>query len=691
MGVEMAVNKWTTLRQNLVYDYSNGKSGIGDGHTGTIFGAMAYPRFSTVYEYDADGNKLYGGTVPRWALAEGYSVEADLRNPVAMLEKVRQNNPANRIFSNTSLEIKPIDGLSLKSDFSIELNSLRNESFQQRFLEPGRTIDQNYRTISNSLYRGWNWDNILSYSKIVNEKHYFSALAGFTMNQKNYRYNSNQVRGFAFEDEYQAIFLNGTDWTVKPIEEIWDEAYVSVLGRASYSYDDRYFITGSLRRDASSKLSPDNNSDIFPAVSASWKLSSESFMKQVTAVSFAKLRISWGQVGNINSVRRFIYAPPYQVTSWPLFLGPDGENQGYGIFQPTIPNPDLKWERTEQTNIGIDVGFLQNRLMLTADYFFKHTKDLIEEMPISSVAGVASPPEFNIGEVENRGWEFTLNYNEKVGDVNLNFNGNIGFVKNEVISIGETEFIAHTNDVNSMKPLQSTAGQPWHSYYLIDAVGIFRSQDEINAYTWTDPETNTTSLIQPNAKPGDLKFLDANNDGKINDEDRIYMGAYDMPDFIYGFNVGANWRNFSLNMFFQGVKGVMVFNGVKAMTYSGLKGWNMSTDILDSYNYDPNSEIPRLSVVEDPNGNYSKVSDFFLEKADYLRLKNLNFSYTLPKSLVTKAGLASTSNIRLYFNGENLVTFTNYSAFDPEVGNLGVDGGRFPVSRMYSFGINVSF
>lgn len=691
LGVEMAVNKWTTLRQNLVYDYSNGKSGIGDGHTGTIFGAMAYPRFSTVYEYDADGNKLYGGTVPRWALAEGYSVEADLRNPVAMLEKVRENNPANRIFSNTSLEIKPITGLSLKSDFSIELNNTRNESFQQRFLEPGRTIDQNYRTISNSLYRGWNWDNILSYTKIVNEKHYFSALAGFTMNQKNYRYNSNQVRGFAFEDEYQAIFLNGTDWTVKPTEEIWDEAFVSVLGRASYSYDDRYFVTASIRQDASSKLSPDNNSDIFPAVSGSWKISSESFMKEVKAITFAKMRVSWGQVGNINSVRRFIYAPPYQVTSWPLFLGPDGENQGYGIFQPTIPNPDLKWERTEQTNIGIDLGFLKNKLLVSADYFFKHTKDLIESMPVPSVAGVASPPEFNIGEVENRGWEFTLTYGEKIGEVDLNFNGNVGFVKNEVISIGETQFIAHSNDVNSMKPLQSTAGQPWHSYYLIDAVGIFRSQAEIDAYTWTDPETNTTSLIQPNAKPGDIKFSDANNDGKINDQDRLYMGAYDMPDFIYGFNIGANWKNFSLNMFFQGVKGVMVFNGVKAMTYSGLKGWNMSTDILDSYNYNPNSDIPRLSVVEDPNGNYSKVSDFFLEKADYLRLKNLNFSYTLPKSLVTKAGLASTSNIRLYFNGENLVTFTNYSAFDPEVGNLGVDGGRFPVSRMYSFGINVSF
>lgn len=691
LNVELALADWATLKQSTVYDYTNGKSSVGDGHTGTIFTAMAYPRFSTVYEYDESGNQLYGGTVPRWALAEGYSVEADLRNPVAMLEKVRQNNPGNKLFSNTSLEIKPFFGLSLKTNFAYEISNLRNESFQARFLEPGRTIDQNYRSIANTLYSGYNWDNIVSYSKLIAEKHSISALAGFTTSKRTSRYNYNEMRGFAFEDEHQTVFLNGTDWSVKPIEEIWEESSVSALARVSYSYSDRYFLTGSVRRDASSKLSPENNSDVFPAVSGAWKLTSESFMDNIKTISFLKLRVSWGQVGNINSVRRFIYAPPYQVTSWPLFLGPDGENQEYGIYQPTIPNPDLKWERTEQTNIGFDLGLFDNSINATVDYFYKYTKDLIEAMPVPSVAGVASPPEFNIGEVLNKGWEFSLAYTKNIGDLNINASANLSLYTNEVKDLGATEFIAHNNDVNSMKPLQSTVGQPWYSYYLIDAVGLFRSQDEIDNYIWTNPTTSVQNKIQPTAKPGDIKYADLNNDGKINDGDRAYMGAYDMPKFSYGFNLGATWKGLSATMFFQGVSGAYIYNGVKAMTYAGLKGWNMSTDILDSYNYNPNSDIPRLSVVEDPNGNYSKVSDFFLEKGDYLRLKNLNVSYSLPKSLFKKVGLSGTQQIRFYFNGENLITFTNYSAFDPEVGNQGVDSGRFPISRMYSFGIDLTF
>ncbi|MCF1713750.1 TonB-dependent receptor [Flavihumibacter sp. RY-1] len=691
LNVDFNLAKWIEIGQHVLYDFNKGQSAIGDGHTGTIFGAMAYPRFSTVREFGPDGELLYGGTVPRWALAEGFSVEADLRNPVAMLEKVKHNNPANKIFSKTSLRLKPLPGLQFRSEFSADVTSFRNESFQMRFLEPGRTINQNYRSISNTLASGWNWDNILSYNKTFNNVHDVAAMGGFLMNKRTSRYNWAEVRGYAFEDPYQTIFNNGTDWSIRPSEDIWEETFVSVLGRVSYSFDNRYFVSGSVRRDASSKLSPTNNSDVFPAVSASWKISSENFMQRFQQINLLKIRASWGQVGNIASVRRFIYAPPYQVTSWPLFLGPNGEGQAFGIFQPTIPNPNLKWERTEQINIGLDLSLFDNSLTATVDYFSKKTKDLIESMPTPSVAGVASPPEFNIGQVENKGWEFTLNYNRKIGSVDFNIGGNLGTFDNKVISIGQTAFIAHGNGVNSMNPLRSTAGMPWHSFFLIDAVGIFRNQKDIDDYTWTDPVSGTTKKIQPNARPGDLQFRDVNNDGTINDGDRVYMGAYDMPDFSYGFNLGANWKGFSLSLFMQGISGVNVFNGVKAMTYTGSKGWNMSTDVLNSYNYNPNSDIPNLAVVEDPNGNFSKVSDYFLDKADYLRLKNLHLAYTLPSSLMQQVLALKDARVRVYANAENLITITKYKGFDPEVGNLGIDGGRFPVSRMFSVGMNVSF
>lgn len=691
LNLDVNLTKWLEVSQHTLFDFGKGQSAIGDGHTGVIFGAMAYPRFSTVREYGADGSNLYGGTVPRWALAEGYSVEADLRNPVAMLEKVLQNNPSNRLFSKTSLRIKPLPGLMFRSEISNEISNGRSESFQLRFLEPGRTIDQNYRSISNSLFTQYNWDNILTYNRTFNSVHDVSLLAGFVVNNKQSRWNSAEVRNYSIEDPYQAIFNLGTDWSIRPNEDIWQERLVSTLGRLSYSYDNRYFLTGSIRRDASSKLSPTNNSDVFPAVSASWKISSEKFMEQLDEVSLLKVRASWGQVGSVNSVRRFIYAPPYQTTGWPLFLGPTGAIQAFGLFQPTIPNPNLKWERTEMLNFGLDVALFNNSLSISADYFVKTTKDLIETMPMPSVAGVASPPEFNIGQVENKGWEIALNYTKRVGSVDLNLGGNIASYKNKVISIGQTAFIQHGNGVNSMQPLRSQAGMPWHSFYLIQSAGIFRSQKEIDDYTWTNPTTGATSKIQPNARPGDLKFIDENNDGNINDNDRVYMGAYDMPKFNYGVNLGANWKGLTLQVFMQGVVGANVFNGIKAMSYTGSKGWNMSTDVLNSYNYNPNSNIPNLAVIEDPNGNFSKVSDYFLEKADYLRLKNVHLAYALPSSLINKAAFLNGTRVRIYANAENMLTITNYKGFDPEVGNLGIDGGRFPVSKMFSVGMNVSF
>lgn len=692
MQVDMKLNKWTTLNQSLLYHHDNGQSAIGGGHTGAIFAAMAYPRFATVFEYDANGNVVPGGTVPRWALAEGFSVEADLFNPVTQLENTRQNNPYNRVFSVTSLEIKPITGLSIKSDFAYDLASGRNESFTKRFTAPGRTVDENYRSISNNLSSGWNWENIATYSHIFAEKHFVTLLGGLTMNYQNYRINNTSTRGYDFEYPNYTIFQNAGDWAYsKPGESIWEEASTSALARASYSFGDKYFFTASVRRDASSKLSPDNNSDVFPAVSAAWKITSEEFMPESDVLNFMKLRASWGQVGNIRSVRRFIYAPPFSLGDYGVFLGPDMNNLYFGIYQSTIPNPDLKWERTEQMNVGLDFGMFNNSLSLTVDVFNKLTKDLIETMPIPSVAGVPSPPEINIGEVKNTGWEVSAGYNKQFGDVNLNFRANLTSVKNEVLNIGEREFIAHNDDVNSQKPLQSTVGQSWYSYYLIEAQGLFQTQDEVNNYTWTNPETGETQLIQPNAQPGDIKFRDANDDGLINDGDRVYMGAYDFPDLAYGFNIGASWKNFTLNMFWQGVSGVQIYNGVKAMSSSGLKGWNMTTEILDSWEYDPNSGVPRLSFINDANGNYSKVSSYFLEDGDYLRLKNLNLSYTLPQSVANRIGLGAKSLIRVYLNGENLLTFTKYSAFDPEVGDRGIDRGRFPISRMYSVGLNVSF
>ncbi len=691
LQVDYKITDWFDLKQDFVYDFNNGQTDIGDGHTGVLFEALAYPRFATVYEYDKEGNVVYGGTVPRWAAEAGYSVEADLYNPVAHINRYRQNNPSNRLFSSTSATIEPLRGLKFNSTFSYDLTNNRYEEFEKRMTAPGRTDDMNQRTLANRLFTRWTWKNLITFDRNFNGKHNVSLLAGYTVNYASRRYNKSYTQDYDFEYQNFTIQPNANNkFSSAPYEDIWEEAVISVLGRAAYSYSDKYFLTASLRQDASSKLNPDNNSDVFPAVSGAWKITSEPFMPKSDVLSFMKLRASWGEVGNIRSVRRFIYSPPL-AQSEEMYLGPNSDIYVTGIYQSTIPNPDLKWERTQQTNLGVDLGLFRNSLSLSFDYFNKITKDLIEEAPTPSTAGVESPPEVNIGEVKNYGWEFTLAYNKRFGEVDLFLDGNIGKVSNEVVNLGYREEIRHSDDVNSMAPLRSVVGKSWYSYYLIETDGIFRTLRDIQTYTWTDPQSGETQLVQPNAQVGDLKFKDANNDGVINDEDRVYKGAYEFPDFSYGFSIGARYKGFELRTFWQGVYGAKIYNGVKAMTSSGLKGWNMTTDILDSYEYDPGSGVPRLSMVSDPNGNYSRVSDFFLEKGDYLRLKNLSLSYTLPSSLLSGIGW-NNGGIRIYVSGENLITFTEYSSFDPEISARGgIDDGRFPVSRTYSGGINITF
>ncbi|GHU93162.1 hypothetical protein FACS1894155_12960 [Bacteroidia bacterium] len=302
---------------------------------------------------------------------------------------------------------------------------------------------------------------------------------------------------------------------------------------------------------------------------------------------------------------------------------------------------------------------------------------------MSSVAGVAVNPLGNVGRVQNSGLEFTLGYHEQMkNNIRYYIDANFSLLKSEVKDLGDRAFLAHSNTIRAMQPLQSVVGQPWYSYYLIKTAGIFQNQAEIDAYTFTD-KNGGVKKIQPNAKPGDLKFVDINNDGIINDNDRDYVGSY-TPKFTYGLNAGFTFRNFDLNLLIQGVAGNKIFNGVKVMTYAAGQGWNMSKDVLDSWAYNHNSNIPLVSM-RDLNGNFSTVSDFFLEDGSYTRIKNLTVGYTFPKLL------HSTSSFRVYGSAENLMTITGYSGMDPEVGNNGLDGGTYPISRVFSLGFNLTF
>lgn len=696
-NLDFKINKWVSLSQRVNYVYTNGQGDLNtSSHTGVTASAMFMPASATVYEMDQNGNyvldgagnRKFGGTVPLWAKDLGVAgTFGEVVNPVATLMRLKQNRPNQQLFSTTSLQIAPVEHLKLRSEFSAGTKNNYYEDFRYRVLEIGKTSDENSRSISSYRLNNWLWESVASYDRSL-DCHQISAMAGYSMSYASEKGLHTVVYNFPDESEYSQNFINGSDWKkTKPTETKTQEAQVSVYARGAYSYDDRYFLTASIRRDASSKLYYKNNSGIFPAVSGGWKLSSEKFLKDNPAISLLKLRASWGQIGNVNGVRNYSYVSNLSATGDYAYLGNTHQNPIQGIGLVTYPNMGLKWETSEQTDLGFDMAFLNNKLSISADYYIKNTKDLIEEMPVASVAGISQAPLGNVGKVQNSGFELTIGYgNTSKSNFTYQVDANFSTLRSEVKDLGAREYFAHGNTIRAMQPLRSIVGQPWYSYYVIKTDGIFQSQDEIDAYTYKDA-SGTTKKIQPNAKPGDLKFVDNNADGIINDNDRQYVSSY-TPKFTYGLNASFAYKNFDLNLVLQGVAGNKIFNGVKVMTYAAGQGWNMAADVLDSWGYNHASDIPLISM-SDSNGNYSTVSDFFLENGNYLRVKNITLGYTCPKSLF--GNVPGAPAIRLYASAENLLTFTKYSGMDPEVGNYGIDGGTYPVSRVISFGLNISF
>ena len=702
-NLDFQVVKWLKVSERVSYEYKNGQGDVGTGHEGVLNQAVFFPRSASIYDYDKEGKlmidektgkPLYHGTIPRWASAEGInSPYGEMRNPVAMLERLDQIRPSNRIYSTTSFELKPVSGLTVKSDFTAGIDIRTEDIFNCRVPEIGRPNSDNSRDKTNTWNSKLLWETTATYAKVFADKHHFSLMAGYSMSYEKYKYDAYYTTGYVNEDRHSITNGQAGEWSkFQPEENIWEESMLSVFARLGYSYEDRYFLTASVRRDATSKLYKDNNSGVFPAFSASWKISSEEFFEPLkNVVNLLKVRGSWGQVGNVALVPRYSWNVPLNETDWAMIYGKDLNNIVYGgVYAGSIGTKDLKWETTEQWGVGLDMGLLDNSLNLTVDYFNKRTKDLIEVVPVPSVAGISVSPYGNVGDVVNRGWEFGLSYSKKIGHVTFGVNGNLSTVHNEVLDLGNLEFMQHNVVINSLTPLRSAVGHPWYSYYVLKTEGIFQSQEEIDNFTWRDPETGIKQKVQPNAKPGDFKYVDFNNDGKITDDDKQYLGSY-MPKITFGFGGNLQRKGIDFSFQFQGVGKSTVYNGFKQMGYTGRgQGGNMLADVKNSWEYNKTSGVPRIGLISDPNGNYNSLNDFFLEDASYLRLKNVTIGYTLPDNVMRAIGLPG-STARFYLNGENLFTATDYSGIDPEVGNFGIDGGTYPVARSFSIGFNFSF
>ncbi len=669
------INKYLKFKEDLFWNNNDNRGTSTDnGYTGTILSAIYMPRSATVYYEDGS----FGGVGP--VDSEYLGIHGDVVNPVATLLRNQGYVRNQDILSVSELHLTElIKGLEFTSRFSYRAYNSYYKYFEYKRTEPGKPNNRNSLTYSTGKDYHWIFENTVNYNRIFG-KHNINLMASVTGKEDGYRGFGLTARDFEREEDWAQFLVNAqtTDEDI-PWDGQYEDRNLSYVSRASYSYADRYFVTGSFRRDIAGRLPENKRSANYPGATAAWKISSEPWFN-LPQVDVMKLRASWGKIGNLSSIGRY-YGYPTLTGGYAYQVG-DGAPYSSTAYVSSAYNSDLSWETSEQTDLGIDLVLMKRKLSITADYFWKKTYDLIKQQDTewTNTYGV-SAPYINQGEISNKGFEFATNWSDKKGDFSYDLGFNFATLKNEVTYIDENpdSYWTHSDHWRyTLYPFRSTVGQPYYSYWLIQSDGIFQSQAEITAHS------KDGTLIQPNAQPGDLRFVDQNNDGKINDNDRVYMGAA-FPKITYGFSASMNWKNWDLSLFFQGVDGVKLFNAFKESTLNAAEqGYNRWDKILDAWSTtNTGSDIPRISA-SDANKNFGTISDWYLEDGDYLRLKNMTLGYTFHR-------IPWSGKLRLYVSGENLLTFTKYSGMDPEVGGNGLDAGQYPVSRVISFGAKVNF
>lgn len=665
--------KGVRLGENMSYMFWDGQTGnTSSAYTGAIMTALYYPANATVYREDGSGK--FGGVPDLYSNAYG-----DLINPVAYLKRLDSHTPTSTLLINPYLEVEIIKGLKFRSNYGITHIRRNSKQFNVKVLETGKIFD------FNELYQKADNQNVflaeqtLSYERTINEDHNITALAGYTYERKKSEWSEIKGTGFDNEDPAYRYMYNATALQVLGSGGD-EEKIVSLLGRINYNYKGRYLITVVMREDGTSRLISENRWKNYPSVSVGWNIAEESFMQNVQAVSDLKLRASWGRIGNLGSLNPYSFAVGLARTR--AWIGGDPVIN-YGYAEAGLSNQDLVWETSEQKNIGLDFGLLEGRLSGSLDVFRKTNYDMLFKKSLPGTAGAPDGQWINGGDVVNKGVELGITYKRNEGAVKFDVMATFSRVKNEIRSITEdNKFLNAGPTVRTLPQANiNVVGSPWNAFYGYKTAGLFKSDDEAANYVNADGVR-----YQSAAKAGDFKFVDTDNDGDIDNSDRTILGN-PFPDFTYSFNGNVRFKGFDLNVFFQGVSGNSIFNSVRALGLNAGLGYNLLAESKNAWSpTNPDATIPRLSM-SDPNNNWTRVSDFFIEDGSFLRLKNVTLGYTIPKRLF------SSLQLRVYVTAQNLFTITNYSGMDPEVGitNSGVDVGMYPLSRVYMSGLTLKF
>ena len=649
------VLKWLKFSNNITFSADTKKSGsynIGDA-------LKALPIYPVKNE---DGS---------WSGPNGNSEwYGSTRNPIGPTELNKSQTDGYNFLANLTAELTFTKWLKFKSTFGYDAKFWFIDNFTPKYNWKPTPTEETSRYKSDNKSFTYLWDNYFLFDHTFSEKHRVGLMAGMSAQWNTNDYLNAQKNVFMFDnvhemdngEEMYAIGGNETEW-----------ALLSYMARVNYSYEDRYLLTATIRRDGSSRFGKKHRWGTFPSVSVAWRASQEKWFPKNDYINDLKVRAGYGVTGSQASVGNYSYLASYNTSVYPF--GISSSNQT-ALVSSTLANPYIHWEEVAQTNIGFDASLFNSRVMFSFDAYLKETRDMLVKasIPITSGFEDTTTTYTNAGKVRNQGIEMSLHTINLTGELGWETNLTATYNKNKIKDLN-SDVPYYINQINNSYVTMLAKDYPINVFYGYVTDGIFQNQSEVN-----------THAVQPGAEPGDIRFRDLNNDGVINDSDRTVIGNPN-PSWLFSMNNSLSYKGFELSVFLQGIAGNKIYNANNIDNTGMAAAYNQTTDVLKRWQGEGTSNSMPRAVFGDPNQN-TRVSDRFVENGSYLRLKNITLSYTFPKQWLQKAQI---ENARLSLSCENVATITGYSGFDPEVGINGIDQNRYPISRTFSLGLNFNF
>ena len=649
------VLKWLKFSNNITFSADTKKSGsynIGDA----LKALPIYPVKNEDGSWSGpDGNsEWYGST----------------RNPIGPTELNKSQTDGYNFLANLTAELTFTKWLKFKSTFGYDAKFWFIDNFTPKYNWKPTPTEETSRYKSDNKSFTYLWDNYFLFDHTFAEKHRVGLMAGMSAQWNTNDYLNAQKNVFMFDnvhemdngEEMYAIGGNETEW-----------ALLSYMARVNYSYEDRYLLTATIRRDGSSRFGKKHRWGTFPSVSVAWRASQEKWFPKNDYINDLKVRAGYGVTGSQASVGNYSYLASYNTSVYPFGISSGNQT---ALVSSTLANPYIHWEEVAQTNIGFDASLFNSRVMFSFDAYLKETRDMLVKasIPITSGFEDTTTTYTNAGKVRNQGIEMSLHTINLTGELGWETNLTATYNKNKIKDLN-SDVPYYINQINNSYVTMLAKDYPINVFYGYVTDGIFQNQSEVN-----------THAVQPGAEPGDIRFRDLNNDGVINDSDRTVIGNPN-PSWLFSMNNSLSYKGFELSVFLQGIAGNKIYNANNIDNTGMAAAYNQTTDVLKRWQGEGTSNSMPRAVFGDPNQN-TRVSDRFVENGSYLRLKNITLSYTFPKQWLQKAQI---ENARLSLSCENVATIPGYSGFDPEVGINGIDQNRYPISRTFSLGLNFNF